>query len=141
MGSCLNISAQNTVLQSANVLEFGPDNVLFVGDSKSGTIHAFQTETVENPTMQYGYNIKDLGQKVASFLGTTPQNILVKDLAVHPATKEAYVAVSRITGDTYLPAIVILSQSGAIRKFNTKKGQFKKYSSKKQSCKRFPVLE
>jgi len=109
--------AQNDV-KSINVLEFGPDNVLFVGDSKSGSVHAFSTETVENPTMQYGYNIKNLDVTVASFLGTTPENILIKDLAVHPATKEAYVAVSRISGKTYQPAIVILDQSGSIRKFN-----------------------
>jgi len=137
VGSYVNISAQNAVLQSANVLEFGPENVLFVGDSKAGAIHAFQTETAENPTMQYGYNVKDLGQKVAAFLGTTAQNILVKDLAVHPATKEAYVAISRITGETYAPAIVILNQSGAIRKFDTKKAKSSSIAVKNSHPKEF----
>jgi hypothetical protein len=124
-------------LKEANVLEFGPDNVLFVGDSKTGTIHAFSTETVENPTLQYGYNNKDLGGAIASFLGTTSENILIKDLAVHPETKEAYVAVSRISGQKYIPAIVILNQSGAIRNFDTKKAASESFTVDNSPAKEF----
>ncbi|PHS68358.1 MAG: hypothetical protein COB12_00450 [Flavobacterium sp.] len=123
MGSSFYSTAQNNTFQSANVLEFGSDNILFVGDSKSGKIYAFETETVENKTMQYGYNLKDAGKKIAAFLGTSTTNILVKDLAVHPTTKEAYIAISRISGEIYIPAIVIMNQSGAIRLFDAKKSK------------------
>lgn len=123
MGSFFYSSAQSESLQSANVLEFGSENILFVGDSKSGEIHAFHTEIVENATMQYGYNLKNAGQMIASFLGTSAENILIKDLAVHPSTKEAYIAISRISGEKYIPVIVIVNQSGAIRLFNAEKAK------------------
>ncbi len=50
-------------LKSATVLEFGPDNVLFVGDSQTGMLYAFETETVENETKAYGYNLFKIDQK------------------------------------------------------------------------------
>lgn len=116
--------------KSINVLEFGEDNVLFVGDSKSGTIYAYETATVDNPTLQYGYNIKDLDQQIATFLKASPKDILVKDMAVHPSTKEAYIAISKISGNAYVSDLVVLNQSGAIRSFDFSKAKSSKIKIK-----------
>ena len=53
--------------------------------------------------------------QIAALLGTTRDRIRVKDLAVHPQTKEAYIAVSRATGDTYQSTVVIVNQTGKVR--------------------------
>jgi hypothetical protein len=141
MGSCtatqevssakqISNNAKSSAPHSINVLEFGDNNILFAGDPKTGTVYAYETETVENPTLQYGYNVKNLDEKIATFLKVHPRDVLVKDMGVHPATKEAYIAVSSISGDTYVPNLVILNQSGTIRSFDFAKAKSSKIKIK-----------
>ena len=108
-------SIKKAEIKSANVLEFGPNNVLFVGDSNSGAIVAFETENTENKAKGSAYNLKDFDAKIETLLGVQSDEMLIKDLAVHPQTNEAYIAVSYISGNTYLPAIIIANQSGNVR--------------------------
>ena len=42
--SAMNAYAADSAIQSVNVLEFNDKNVLFVGDSKSGNIIAYETK-------------------------------------------------------------------------------------------------
>lgn len=100
---------------SITAIEFGPENVLFLGDGEAGVVHAMETVTNENPAKGMAYNLNEFDFIFADVLGTTPDNIRVKDLAIHPESGEAYVAVSRITGDGYEPALVIVNQAGIAR--------------------------
>ena len=113
----------NNLIESANVLEFGPDNVLFIGDSKKGSIHAFSTDSVNNPNYQYGYNIKDLNGTIAKHLKVESNQFLVKDMAVHPATKEAYLAVEKNNGKSYMPYILVINQGGDISTLDLSKAE------------------
>ena len=102
-------------IASANVLEFTPNGVLFVGDSYTGTIVAYETESTENATKGSAYNLKDFDIKIEKLLGVQSDEMIIKDLAVHPHTNEAYIAVSYISGDAYAPAIIIANQDGNLR--------------------------
>jgi hypothetical protein len=102
-------------IASANVLEFTPNGILFVGDSYTGTIVAYETESVENTAKGTAYNLKDFDSKIEKLLGVQSDEMLIKDLAVHPESNEAYIAVSYISGETYAPAIIIANQSGDVR--------------------------
>lgn len=83
-------------IQSMSVLEFGPDGTLFVGDSKAGAVWALELPgeaprgEVERPL-----RIMDLEAKLGAMLGTSTADVMIHDLAVHPASKNQFLAVSR----------------------------------------------
>jgi len=104
--------------QSVNVIKFGDANTLFVGDSKSATLYAYTIASFENATAQQGYNIHDLSQKIASFAKINPMDILVRDMAINPVNKEVYIAFDTKTKTGYTSQIIVVNQSGAIRKFD-----------------------
>ena len=118
--------AKDDPLKSANVLAFGPDNVLFVGDSSTGAVYAFDTVAGQNDQQSSAYNLKNIDAELASLLRTSTDNIQVKDLAVHPESKEAYIAVSRVRGNRYMPEIIIANQSGELRRLDLAKTKHSK---------------
>ncbi len=98
-------------LKSAGPLAFGPDGILFVGDSANATIVALDSED-RTPVRSAGkIEIKAINQKIAALLGTTPDQILVNDVAVNPISKKVYLSVSRGRGPD--AAAVILRVDGA----------------------------
>ncbi len=111
----LPVGAEVSALKSVSVFTFAPDGTLFVADGNGSSIHAFETKAAENPMAQAGFNLRNLDTKIAELLKTDASALRVQDLAVHPTSKEAYVAVSHIENDSYVPAIVIVNQSGDMR--------------------------
>lgn len=97
------------------VLAFDDDGTLFIGDSGTGMIHAVTPPAVDNPTAEQGYNLRNIDTTLAELLGTAVSEIRVRDLAVHPTSKEAYFAVGRAIEDGYASAIVIVNQAGEAR--------------------------
>lgn len=81
-------------LPGASVMAFGPENVLFVGDSKSGMVYAIPTQVkeVKDPI---AFNLKGVDKKIANVLGVTPSDLIFNDMQVHPVSQEAYVAIKR----------------------------------------------
>ncbi|MEN0066191.1 MAG: hypothetical protein AAGA48_28880 [Myxococcota bacterium] len=101
--------------QNITVLRFGPDGTLYVADSGDGTVSALTPPASSNADAKLGYNLRNLDGEIADVLGTTSANLRIKDLAVHPMTREAYLAVSRVSDDAYASAIVVINQAGDIR--------------------------
>jgi sugar lactone lactonase YvrE len=56
-------------IKSINALAFGPDGILFIGDSKGAAVFAVDTKdnAVEKAT---AVEIKNIDQKIAAVLGT-----------------------------------------------------------------------
>jgi len=104
-------------LRSAGVLAFGPGNVLFVGDIQSSAVHAFALRD-EDLTPQtdvelgnfHNFEGRDLvqgiDQKLAAIMGTTYDEIVVNDMAVHEVTQQIFISVERGRGTDAIPAIV-----------------------------------
>jgi len=86
-----NFDSSGKTLSGASVLSFGPENVLFVGDSKAGVVHAIPTQssTLENPVPFNGYGID---KKIAEKLGVSPSDLIINDMQIHPVSQEAYIA-------------------------------------------------
>ncbi|MEL7372705.1 MAG: hypothetical protein AAFN74_27520 [Myxococcota bacterium] len=101
--------------QSASVVTFSPEGTLFVADSGTGKVYALNPGESSNPAAQAPYNLKGVDAKLAALLGTTSQNVRIRDMAVHPQTKELYLSVGRVTGESYASAIVVLNQLGVPR--------------------------
>ncbi len=119
-----NVVAKKGGIASASVLAFGPNDVLFVGDSKAGAIVAFELEsaTPADADKVY-YNIPSIDKKIAAALGVKVDEISITDLAIHPTTKEAYLAVSRGLGDNATPVIVVVQTDGRLSTLNLDKLQ------------------
>ena len=100
--------------QSAGILEFGPDNTLFVADSLAGAIHAYQLPTEGTAPEQDGaYNLLDVDVSVANALSAEGR-LVYGDLAVHPVTRDAYVSVVATVDGVATPAVVSITQQGDV---------------------------
>ncbi|MEZ4902429.1 MAG: hypothetical protein R2822_12065 [Spirosomataceae bacterium] len=80
-------------IQSMNALAFGPEGILFIGDSKSASVFAVDTKDNELIDKSKPIEMKNIDQKMAALLGTEVKNITIQDLAVNPVSKKVYVAV------------------------------------------------
>ncbi|MEL6636507.1 MAG: hypothetical protein AAFW73_03635 [Bacteroidota bacterium] len=81
-------------LPGANVLAFGPDQVLFIGDSKGAMVRAIATSATaqQDPVP---YNLKGLSKRIAEKLDIVPANLIINDMKIHPLSQEAYIAVKK----------------------------------------------
>lgn len=88
----LNINWEEVTLDGASVLTFGPDNTLFVGDSKAGLVHAIPTTATELKD-PIPYNNWGVDRKIAAKLGVKTSDLIINDMKVHPISQEVYIAV------------------------------------------------
>ncbi len=103
----------NPGIQRAGVLAFGPQGVLFVGDTKSAAIFAIGTGDTEGDPSQAQINVAALDQKLATALGAKPGEVAINDLAVNPLSGNVYLSVSKGDADGQ-PALVKIDTTGAI---------------------------
>src|SRR4029453_6400642 len=82
-------------LRSLSALAFGPDGVLFVGDGKGGAVFAIDLGDKAPRDVKDPKEGAAVEGRLAALLGATPADVLVHDLAVNPASKNVYLAVSR----------------------------------------------
>ncbi|MEO9482642.1 MAG: hypothetical protein ABJG47_04325 [Ekhidna sp.] len=80
---------------SISVLEFNEEGILFIGDSKGGTIYAIDLNDSQVSSNDKALNMLDLEDKLAGMLGTTADNIMIHDMAVNPISQNIYMSVSR----------------------------------------------
>lgn len=82
----------SALINGANVLAFGPDNVLFVGDSKAGKLYAVPTQSDELKDA-IPYNMEGFDVLMAKKLNIEPRDVIIGDMKIHPVSQEAYVSV------------------------------------------------
>jgi hypothetical protein len=107
------LKAGKADIQSAGVMAFGPEGILFVGDSVGGALYAFDTQ--DRTASQAGpVDVAGVNEKIASMLGTMPDQILINDLAVNPISKKMYLSVSRGRGAAATAVIMRVDSQGKI---------------------------
>src|SRR5215204_5064279 len=89
-------------VQSISAIAFGPDGILFIGDSKSASVFAIDTKDKTVVEKATAVEIKNLDQKIAAALGTEAKNIRILDIAVNPISKKIYCAVHTADGTPVL---------------------------------------
>jgi hypothetical protein len=94
-------------IKSVNALAFGSNGVLFIGDSKSASVFAIDTKDVASIEKAEPVDVKNIDQKIASFLGTEAKNITIQDIKVNPLSKKIYFAVQSADGS---PVLLILEK-------------------------------
>jgi len=92
-------------LKSAGPLAFGPDDVLFVGDTKSATVFAIATGDVDGDAAETNLRIDNLTTVLSKLCQA---EVAINDLAVNPQTGAVFVSVAADDA----PAIVRISGTG-----------------------------
>lgn len=109
-------------IKSATALAFGPDGILFVGDTKGATIYAIGTDDTKGDATKAQPNVAGLNGEIAKALGTSADKVTINDLAVNPMTGNVFVAVSKEGS----PALVKVDTAGKISEVTLKKVAFQK---------------
>ena len=99
-------------LKSAGPIAFGPDGVLLVADTKSAAIVAIDTGDLKGDKSAKPLKVEGINTKVAALLGTSSDQIMINDVAVNPASRNVYMAVSRGKGPDATPVLVRVGQDG-----------------------------
>jgi hypothetical protein len=82
-------------LKSAGALTFGPNGILFVADPKGASIFALDVKDNVKDTVSTAIEFIDIDKALAGFLGVTPADVVINDLAVQPNSQNIYLSVSR----------------------------------------------
>lgn len=93
-------------IQSMNALSFGPEGILFIGDSKSASVFAIETGDEKLTEKAEAIDMPNIDIKLAEAFGTTAENITIQDMAVNPLSKKVYLSVHHSNGT---PALVKLN--------------------------------
>ena len=101
-------------LKSAGALAFGPDGMLFVGDSVGGAIAALDTGDRTAAASASKVNVQGIDEKLAALVGVMPADILINDVAVNPISKSVYVSAARGRGPDAAPLVVRVDASGKL---------------------------
>ena len=115
-------------LTTAGPLAFGPQGILFVGDTRSATIFAIATGDATGDPNGVTMDVGNLNGKVAALLGAEPNGIRINDVAVNPASGQVYVSVARGRGADATPVICRVTTNGDVEEFSLDNVKFSKAS-------------
>ncbi len=96
-----NFKTGDPAIASINSMAFGPEGILFIGDSKSAQIVAIDLSThpeVDNSKV----NIEFLDKLIADMLGTDTDQVQITDMAVNPENNNIYISVHHSSGTPVL---------------------------------------
>jgi hypothetical protein len=100
-------------IRSVGALAFGPEDVLFVADNASATVFAIDVADDTDGSAAQAFDVEDLDARLGAYLGCSPEDLLVRDMAVHPRTHNVYLSVMRGRGALGIPVIIKLDQRDA----------------------------
>jgi hypothetical protein len=86
-------------VRSAGPITFGPAGILFLADNAAGTVHALDVADPGPAAVPEPFDVENLDLRVASYLGCQPDDIAIRDMAVHPSSHNVYLSVQRGGGD------------------------------------------
>jgi len=100
-------------VKSAGPLAFGPDGVLFIGDSLGAKVVAIDTGDIKAgaPT---SVNVQGIDGRIAAALGTATDQISIRDIVTNPISKNIYISVNRGRGSDAKAVIVKLDTAGKL---------------------------
>lgn len=110
----LGLAAGSPGIKSVGPLAFGPEGVLFVGDNVGAAIFAIDVGDSAAAGQATAIDLENLDGSLAAYLGCSREDVEIRDMAVHPHSRNAYLSVMRGSGDAAVPVIARIDASGAI---------------------------
>jgi hypothetical protein len=127
------MAKENTTLQSAGTLAFDTGNVLFVGDSKAGVVHAFEfSKKMFNDQSSYQLGraasfegrtiLNNINEKIASTLRIDAAEVNINDMVVHKPSGQIFLSVHKGDGPNATPYILKIDH-GKLKAVNLSKAK------------------
>lgn len=104
----------NPGIRSVGPLAFGPQGILFVADNVSRTITALDVADTDVAGAHRPLDVDQLDTRLAAWLGCPREDVLIRDLAVHPVSENVYLSVMRGSGAAAVPVLVKITADGAL---------------------------
>jgi len=101
-------------IRSVGPLAFGPEGVLFVGDNVGASIFALDVGDSPAGGQPKALDLEDLDTSLASYMGCSREDVQIRDMAVHPLSRNVFLSVMRGSGDAAVPVLVRIDQEGGI---------------------------
>jgi hypothetical protein len=107
-------TGQSPALTSVGPLAFAADGTLFAADNQAASVYALDLGAQGTGAAPGAKAIANLDQALAAMLGTAASEVAITDLAVHPRSRNAFVAVMRGQGAAAAPALFRIDGNGKI---------------------------
>jgi hypothetical protein len=102
-------------IKSVGPIAFGPDDVLFVADNVTANVFAIDVADTGDSGAVDAFDLDDLDAALAAYLGCAIDDVIVRDLAVHPRSHNVYLSVMRGRGNAAIPVIAVIDhRTGSI---------------------------
>ncbi len=101
-------------IKSVGPLAFGPEGVMFVGDNVGATIFAVDVGDSGEAGGSTAIDLENLDTSLAGYLGCSREDVQIRDMAVHPSSRNVYISVMRGSGDAAVPVIIRIDGEGSI---------------------------
>jgi len=109
----VNLPLSKVQLKSAGPLAFGPDGILFVGDSIGASVIAIDTQDTK-PANNAKINVEGVDVKIAALAGVSPDQIVIDYVKVNPVSKNVYLSASRGKGPDAAALIAKVDTNGNV---------------------------
>lgn len=113
-------------IRQAGSLAFGPDGILFVGDSVGAAIFAIDTGDNTGATSEAAINIEGINKKIAAMVGSSLKEVMINDMVVNPSSGNIYFSVSRGRGPDAAPILFKADQKGNLSEVDLEEVAFAK---------------
>ncbi|MEK6155059.1 hypothetical protein WIW50_17445 [Flavobacteriaceae bacterium 3-367] len=101
----------NPGIKSIKAIAFGPENILFIGDNTGMTVYAVDVQDTQEMVI-HELTLEGLDKKLAAAMGASTKDITILDMAVNPASKNVFFAVSKKNGEETSYALFRLGKDG-----------------------------
>ena len=91
----------NPEIGSINAMSFGPEGILFIGDSKGAQIVAIDMSADAKATNEK-LNIPDIELLLSELLGSDSDQLQIVDMVVNPANQNIYIGAQHSSGKSFL---------------------------------------
>ena len=99
-------------MQHMGPISFGPDAVLFAADAEAVQVYALDLAAQVGGAAPGATSITAIDEQIAATLGTSADNLLVTDMAVHPGTRNVFISVMRGRGAGAQPVLLRVDGAG-----------------------------
>src|SRR5438477_2417069 len=93
-------------IRSAGPITFGPAGILFLADNAAAKVFAVDVAETGPQAGSEPFDLENLDARLASFLGCDIDDVVIRDMAVHPTSHNVYLSVQRGRGDAARSVLV-----------------------------------
>ena len=111
-------------LESIGPIAFGPEGILFLADNRGAAIVAVAVGDGEAASEAAPVNLDRLDTRLAAYLGCARDDVFIRDMAVHPSTREVYLSVTRGRGAAAIPLLISVTADGSLAEVPLKEVPF-----------------